>query len=57
MKRIESEDVLKIDKYFLYIVYWVLQEYKFSPEFLSYLTGHRRGAPTALTQNCIDCLN
>jgi hypothetical protein len=29
----------------------LLQRFKFSPKFLGYLTGHRWGAPTVLTQN------
>jgi hypothetical protein len=43
MKRPEFEDVLRIGKCFLQVS-CILQEFKFPPKFLGYLTGHRLGA-------------
>jgi hypothetical protein len=43
----------------IFQVLWIsclLQEFKFPPKCLGYLTGHRRGAPAVLTEKCTDFL-
>jgi hypothetical protein len=46
IKRPDSEDVLKIDKWFFQVlrVSCRLRKFKFPPTFLGYLTGHSWGA-------------
>jgi hypothetical protein len=46
IKRPDFEDVLEIYKFFFRVlrVSYILQELKFPPKFLGYLTGHRWGA-------------
>jgi hypothetical protein len=59
MKRPEFGGILKMYKFFFQVlrVPCLLKEYKSPPKYLGYLTGHGWGAPTVLTEKCINCLN
>jgi hypothetical protein len=58
MKLPDFGDILKIGLFFIEAlrVSCVLQEFKFMPKFLGYLTDHRWGVPKVLTWKCIDYL-